>query len=76
MQRGIRYAYDIVFFLEKDENENELWNKVDQFLFERGLKVKEAKTHLVNSKESFDFLGWRFDVQNNHSLTCFPSNKN
>ena len=49
---------------------------MDQFLFERGLKVKEAKTHLVNSKEGFDFLGWRFEVKNNHSLTCFPSKKN
>ena len=51
-----RSAYDIVFFLEEGENENQLRNKVDQFLFERELKVKEAKTHLVNSKEGFDFL--------------------
>ena len=49
---------------------------MDQFLFERGLKVKEAKTHFVNSKEGFDFLGWRFEVKNNHSLTCFPFKKN
>ena len=49
---------------------------MDQFLFERGLKVKEAKTHLVNSKEGFNFLGWRFEVKNNHSLTCFSFKKN
>ena len=49
---------------------------MDQFLSERGLKVKEAKTHLVNSKEDFDFLGWGFEVKNNYFLTCVPSNKN
>ena len=76
MQRGIRYADDRVFFLEEDENENALRNKVDQFLLERGLTVKEAKTHLVNSKEGFNFLGWRFEVKNNHSLTCFSFKKN
>ena len=76
MQRGIRYAADMVFFLEEGENKNELWNKVDQFLFQRGLKVNEAKTHVVNYKEGFDFLGWRFEVKNKHSLTCFPSKKN
>ena len=66
---------DRVFFLEEGEgeNDNELRNRVDLFLFERGLKVKEAKTHLVNSKEGFDFLGWRFEIKNNYSLTCFFS---
>ena len=76
VQRGVRYTDDMVFFLEKGENENELRNRVDQFLFERGLKVKEVKTHLVNSKEGFDFLGWRFEVINNYSLTWFHSKKN
>ena len=52
MQRGIRYANNRVFFLEEGENENELHNKVDRFLSERGLKVKEAKTYLVNSKKA------------------------
>ena len=49
---------------------------MDQFLFERGLEVKEAQTHLVNSKEGLDFLGYRFEVKNNYSLTCFLSRKN
>ena len=49
---------------------------MDQFLSERGLKVNEAKTHLVNFKEGFNFLGWRFEVKNNYSLTCFSFRKN
>ena len=76
MQRGIRYADDIVFFLEESGNENELQNRVDQFLSERELKVKDVKTHLVNSKEGFDFLRLRLEVKNNYSLTCFPFKKN
>ena len=48
----------MIFFLQEGENEDELRNKGgDQCLFERGLKVKEAKTHLANFKEGFDFLG-------------------
>ena len=30
----------------------------------------------MNSKEGFDFLGWRFEVKNNYSLTCFPCREN
>ena len=40
MQRGIRYADDMVCFLEAGENEDELRNRVDQFLSERGLKLR------------------------------------
>nr|YP_009370261.1 putative reverse transcriptase/maturase [Bulboplastis apyrenoidosa]YP_009370300.1 putative reverse transcriptase/maturase [Bulboplastis apyrenoidosa]ARO90750.1 putative reverse transcriptase/maturase [Bulboplastis apyrenoidosa]ARO90789.1 putative reverse transcriptase/maturase [Bulboplastis apyrenoidosa] len=75
-QRGIRYADDIVFFLQEGEQADQLRKKIDDFLIERGLKVKEAKTHLVKSTKGFDFLGWRFEVKPNHSLTCRPSKKN
>ena len=30
----------------------------------------------MNSKEGFDFLGWRFEVKTNYYLTCFSSRKN
>nr|YP_009297279.1 maturase [Porphyridium sordidum]AOM66622.1 maturase [Porphyridium sordidum] len=76
IQRGIRYADDMIFFIEEHENANELRYKIDEFLAERGLNVKEAKTHLVKSTEGFDFLGWRFEVKPNKSLTCWPSRKN
>jgi len=49
VQRGIRYADDLIFFLEDREDAVELRRKIDVFLAERGLNVKEAKTHLVQS---------------------------
>nr|YP_009297296.1 maturase [Porphyridium sordidum]AOM66639.1 maturase [Porphyridium sordidum] len=76
IQRGIRYADDMIFFIEEHENANELRHKIDEFLVERGLNVKETKTHLVKSTEGFDFLGWRFEVKANKALTCWPSHKN
>nr|AJA41246.1 putative maturase [Porphyridium purpureum] len=76
VQRGIRYADDMIFFIEEHEDANELRKKIDSFLAERGLSVKEAKTHLVKSTEGFDFLGWRFEVKANNALTCWPSHKN
>nr|AJA41226.1 putative maturase [Porphyridium purpureum]AJA41228.1 putative maturase [Porphyridium purpureum]AJA41231.1 putative maturase [Porphyridium purpureum]AJA41233.1 putative maturase [Porphyridium purpureum]AJA41235.1 putative maturase [Porphyridium purpureum] len=75
-QRGLRYADDMIFFLEDHEDANELRKKIDSFLAERGLNVKEAKTHLVKSIEGFDFLGWRFEVKANNALTCWPSREN
>nr|YP_008965761.1 putative reverse transcriptase [Porphyridium purpureum]BAO23737.1 putative reverse transcriptase [Porphyridium purpureum] len=76
VQRGIRYADDMIFFIEEHEDANELRKKIDLFLAERGLNVKESKTHLVKSTDGFDFLGWRFEVKENNKLTCWPSRKN
>nr|AJA41244.1 putative maturase [Porphyridium purpureum] len=76
IQRGIRYADDMIFFIEEHEDAMELRRKIDSFLTERGLNVKEAKTHLVKSTEGFDFLGWRFEVKANNALTSWPSRKN
>nr|YP_010337934.1 putative reverse transcriptase/maturase [Timspurckia oligopyrenoides]UNJ17519.1 putative reverse transcriptase/maturase [Timspurckia oligopyrenoides] len=75
-QRGLRYAYDTIFFLEGQENADKLQHKIDKFLSERGLNVKELKTRLVKSTGGFDFLGWRFEVRPHGALTCFPSRKN
>nr|AJA41218.1 putative maturase [Porphyridium purpureum]AJA41220.1 putative maturase [Porphyridium purpureum]AJA41222.1 putative maturase [Porphyridium purpureum]AJA41224.1 putative maturase [Porphyridium purpureum]ATJ02995.1 putative reverse transcriptase [Porphyridium purpureum] len=76
IQRGIRYADDMIFFIDGYEDANELLKKMDDFLLERGLRVKEAKTHLVKLSSGFDFLGWRFEIKANNVLTCFPTKKN
>jgi group II intron reverse transcriptase/maturase len=72
-QKGLRYADDIIFFIKPGENTKELRNKIDVFLEQRGLNVN---THLIKSIDGFDFLGWRFEVKPNKSLTCFPTKEN
>jgi group II intron reverse transcriptase/maturase len=58
----IRYADDMVFIIQKNENPEEMRRQIDQELQKRGLKVKESKTRLTNMTESFDFLGFNFKL--------------
>ena len=76
-QKGLRYADDMVFILNKDEDGNELLQKIKQFLEPRGLKINEAKTRLVPATSGFDFLGWHIKVKSgNNKYVCYPSNDN
>lgn len=76
-QKGLRYAYDMIFFLKPEEDPELLRSKLDQFLDERGLRIKESKTQLVKSTDGFDFLGWHFKVKSkNQKFVCYPSAKN
>jgi RNA-directed DNA polymerase len=56
----IRYADDMVFIIQKDEDPEEMRKQIDQELLKRGLKAKESKTRLTNMTEGFDFLGFHF----------------
>ena len=76
-QRGIRYADDMIFFLKPDEDSDLLRLKIDTFLKERGLRIKESKSRLVHTTNGFDFLGWHFKVKaKNHKFVSYPSLKN
>lgn len=76
-QRGLRYADDIVFILKPGESSENLLEKVNNYLKERGLKIQETKTQLVSAVDGFDFLGWHFKVKaKNQKFVCYPSRKN
>lgn len=76
-QKGLRYAYDMVFILNKDEKGNELLQKIKQFLEPRGLKTNEMKIRLVPVTKGFDFLGWHIKVKSrNNKYVCYPSRNN
>ena len=72
---GLRYADDVVYILKPQDNEKYLRQLIDEFLAERGLKVKEAKTSLVKSTDGFDFLGWNFKVKPNGKFISTPTSK-
>lgn len=72
---GFRYADDVVYILNPGDDEKALRGLIEDFLSERGLKLKESKTRLVKSTEGFDFLGWHFKVKPNGRLTVIPSKK-
>ncbi|MGG6266841.1 reverse transcriptase domain-containing protein [Leptolyngbya sp. AN03gr2] len=72
----IRYADDMVFILKPEDNATELEQTIDEFLAQRGLKVKPEKTKLVTATEGFDFLGWHFQVQSNGKFRSYPAADN
>ena len=67
--RCIRYADDMVFVIQKDEDPEEMRKQIDMELQKRGLKVKESKTKLTDMTQGFDFLGFHFRLIGN------PANK-
>jgi group II intron reverse transcriptase/maturase len=72
----IRYADDMVFFLDENDDAEALLEEIKQFLAVRGLNIKAAKTKLVKSTEGFDFLGWHFKVKPNGKFISYPSKDN
>ena len=75
-QRGLRYADDLIYFIKPNEDVTLLKNKIDKFLSEKGLNIKESKTKLVKSTEGFDFLGWHFKVKaKNNKFVSYPTSK-
>jgi group II intron reverse transcriptase/maturase len=72
----IRYADDMVIILRPQDDANLALNKVKEFLAKRGMSVSQAKTKLTASTDGFDFLGWRFYVQQNGKFKSVPSADN
>ncbi len=72
----IRYADDMVFVLNPDQDAAEILEQVKDFLAVRGLNIKASKTRTVAATEGFDFLGWHFKVQRNGKFRCIPSKDN
>jgi RNA-directed DNA polymerase len=73
---SIRYADDMVIILRPEDDANEILERVNQFLAERGMKVSEKKTKITAATDGFDFLGWHFKVQSNGKFRCTPSAEN
>ncbi len=76
IHKSVRYADDMLFILKPHDNADEILAKVNEFLAQRGLNIKQSKTRLVSSTHGFDFLGWHFRVQTNGKFRCVPSEDN
>lgn len=76
-QRLLRYENYIILFTKPGKNANELRNKVYKFLAEKRLNVKQAKTKLVKSTDSFDFLGLPFKLKaTSNKFVSYPPKDN
>jgi RNA-directed DNA polymerase len=54
----IRYADDMVIILRPQDDADEILERINQFLAQRGMKISEKKTKITAATEGFDFLGW------------------
>lgn len=68
-----RYADDMVIVLRPQDDANEILERINEFLANRGMKVSEKKTKITATTDGFDFLGWHFKVQGNGKFRCTPS---
>ena len=74
VSKCIRYADDMVFVLKPEDSPEQILVKVEEFLAKRGMEVSQKKTKVTASTDGFDFLGWKFYVQeNNGKFRSVPS---
>jgi RNA-directed DNA polymerase len=79
--RLIRYADDfVVMVYGTREHAEALRGEVADVLAPMGLRLSEAKTHVVHLDEGFDFLGWRIQRRrkrgtSQYCLYTYPSKK-
>ena len=76
LHSSVRYADDMVFILKPKDDEQEILEKICQFLVQRGMNVSERKTKVTAATDGFDFLGWHFQVQKNGKFRSSPSVEN
>ncbi|MUG93977.1 HNH endonuclease [Scytonema sp. UIC 10036] len=76
IHQSVRYADDMVIILKPKDNAQEILDLISKFLADRGMNISEKKTKLTATTDGFDFLGWRFKVQNNGKFRCVPSADN
>ena len=76
IHNSIRYADDMVFILKPQDDANKILGIVKEFLANRGMEISERKTKLTATTNGFNFLGWKFQVQNNGKFRSRPSADN
>ena len=58
--RMVRYADDFVIFAQSKEDIEALYDILNPYLINRGLKLADDKTQITHITKGFDFLGFNF----------------
>ena len=70
----VRFADDIAITARSKEQAEKFKEVVENFVGERGLKLSERKTKIVNVREGFDFLS-RYYIKIHNQIRVIPSEK-
>ena len=54
----VRYADDFVVMCHTEDQAEQVWSRLGEWLTPRGLAFNEDKTHIVHVDRGFDFLGF------------------
>lgn len=74
----VKYADDFVVIAETKDSANDAWQKLADWLEERGLEMSVEKTSIVHIDQGFDFLGFtikRLNSKGRQVIHTFPSKK-
>lgn len=71
----VRFADDFIIATRSESSANAILSLVDDFLEERGLRVNEAKTKIVNMREGFEFLSRWYSINSDGKIECVPSGR-
>jgi RNA-directed DNA polymerase len=73
LSKGFRYANNVVYILEENENEDVLIGRVKKFLKTRNLELKIEKLEIAKVLDGFDLLEWRFMINAKGNLVSYPN---
>jgi RNA-directed DNA polymerase len=73
LSKGFRYANNVVYILEENENEDMLIGRVKKFLKTRNLELKIEKLEITKVLDGFNLLEWRFMITTKGNLVSYPS---
>nr|YP_010700439.1 group II intron reverse transcriptase/maturase mat1 [Phacus arnoldii]WCH63576.1 group II intron reverse transcriptase/maturase mat1 [Phacus arnoldii] len=76
LHNSVRYGSKLLIFLNPNDNEFLIKNKIIKFLDHIGLDNINIKVDLFSAALGFDFLDWHFRVYSKGSLFCTPSVQN
>jgi radical SAM superfamily enzyme YgiQ (UPF0313 family) len=71
---ALEYA-DFVIMAKTKQATEEIRPRVEQWLHERGLKLKDEKTRIIHRDEGFNFLGFHIRMYNGEKLIIKPQKK-
>lgn len=73
---SIRFGYSNLFFLKPFDNEISIINKLNMFFDNIGMECTIKNVRLFSSSEGFNFLDWRFKIDNAGNCFSTPSFEN
>jgi len=70
--KGFRYANNVLYIIEENENEDVLVGRIKDFLKSRSLELNITKLDITKIADGFNLLEWRFGINKKGKLVSYP----